>query len=348
MNPKTGWAALVLAMASLPVLAQGGAPVAVTDFAAGPGNGAYAFASSTPRTVVDLIDRQRPRPPQQAVGHLLLPADAPADAKLPAVVLVHGSGGVYREQFDFWARRFNQQGWAVFVLDVFGPRGAQATADDQSQVPFGADTADAFAALGLLASHPRLDGRRIAVMGFSRGGIAAWRTAATRLIEGSAPAGLRFAAHVPVYSGGCAGMLAFTVRPGVFGKAPMLWVHGDADDYTPLSACRDYAQRIGDAGTPVTFVTLPGARHKFDLDDVKRVQLRQAQRTREDCPLEFDLTGYVLRDRRSGEALAADKAQALNREACTAVGATVEGDPAARERAAQAVVEFLGAVFKGS
>jgi dienelactone hydrolase len=125
--------------------------------------------------------------------------------KLPAVVLVHGSGGIYPEQISFWARLLNEQGIAAFVIDAFGPRGVKSTADDQSLVPFAADTADAFAALGLLASHPRIDPKRIAVMGFSRGGITAVRSGVVRIINGAAPAGLRFAAHVALYSGGCTG-----------------------------------------------------------------------------------------------------------------------------------------------
>ena len=42
---------------------------------------------------------------------------------LPAVVLVHGSGGIYPEQISFWARLLNEQGIAAFVIDAFGPRG---------------------------------------------------------------------------------------------------------------------------------------------------------------------------------------------------------------------------------
>ena len=147
----------------------------VTDFSAAPGNGVYSYASSTPATVMDLLQRNRPRPAATAQGELVLPANLPADVKLPAVVLVHGSGGIYPEQISFWARLLNEQGIAAFVIDAFGPRGVKSTADDQSLVPFAADTADAFAALGLLASHPRIDPKRIAVMGFSRGGITAVR-----------------------------------------------------------------------------------------------------------------------------------------------------------------------------
>lgn len=318
----------------------------VTDFSSGPGNGVYSYGSGTPATVMELIQRSRPRPAATAQGELVLPANAPADAKLPAVVLVHGSGGIYPEQISFWAKLLNEQGIAAFVIDVFGPRGVKSTGEDQSQVPFAADTADAFAALGMLASHPRIDPKRIAVMGFSRGGITAVRSGAVRIIDGAAPAGLRFAAHVALYSGGCAGPLSLTPKAGVFSPEPMLFVHGDADDYAYLSDCQRYAQRIAAAGTPTEVVVLPGIRHKFDVDNGRRISLPSNTKTKEGCPLEFDIVDLKTRDGRSGEALPQDKVQAISRELCADKGATMEGDRKGREAAGKAVIEFLKKVFK--
>jgi dienelactone hydrolase len=334
-----------------PVLCFGAAAWAqtvtpLTDFRGNPGNGVYSYASTTPATVLDLIQVSRPRPAATAQGELVLPANAPADARLPAVVLVHGSGGVYPEQITYWAKLFNEQGIAAFVINIFAPRGVKATGEDQSQVPYVADTADAFAALGMLASHPRIDPKRIAVMGFSRGGITALRSAALRIVSGSAPAGQRFAAHISVYGGGCSNVLALTPKPGVFSGAPMLFVHGDADDYAYISDCRSYAQRVAAAGTPVEFVVVPGARHKFDVDDTRLVNARQNSKTKEGCPLELDITDLKVHDRRNGEALPQDKIQSLGRELCADRGATLEGDPKAREIAGKAVVEFLNKTFK--
>lgn len=331
------------------VCAAGAFAQAVTplaDFSGAPGNGLYGYASSTPATVMDLLQSSRPRPAAMAQGQLTLPANAPADARLPAVVLVHGSGGVYPEELTYWARLLNEQGIAALVMDVFGPRGVKSTGDDQSRVPFAADTADAFAALGMLASHPRIDPGRIAVMGFSRGGATALRSAVARIANGVAPAGLRFAAHVAVYSAGCAGSLAVTPKPGVFGPAPILFVHGDADDYAYMSDCRGYAQRIGAAGTPTEFVVLPGARHKFDLDSGRLLNVPLNSKAKEGCPLEFDIIDMKMRDRRSGDALSPEAAQALGRELCADRGATMEGNRNARDTAGKAVIGFLTRTIK--
>jgi len=86
-----------------------------------------------------------------------------------------------------------------------------------------------------VASHPRIDAGRIAIMGVSRGGITTWRGAVERVIAAQKlPDGPRFAAQVPVYSGSCTGAFRLIVKPGVFSNAPMLWIHGDTADDTPV------------------------------------------------------------------------------------------------------------------
>lgn len=344
-------ACLGLAAAAWLALAPGaaGAQTVLADFQSAPPNGVYALPSWTPRALPELI-RGRPADaePVNLVAHLFLPEAAPAgsgDARVPAVLLVHGSGGIYSAMLDHWPKLLNSAGYAVLSLDMFGPRGVRSTAEDQSQVPLASDLADAYVALKALASHPRIDAQRIAVMGFSRGGLATWRAALKRVAASQAlPAGLRFAAHIPVYSGGCVGPTRVLVKPGVFGPAPMLWLHGDADDYAAMPPCQAFAQEIGAAGTPVEFVVIPGARHKFDADDQRRITVRGAQRTVEDCPLAMDIDTYGYVDRRSGQRLQGE-ALASTQKACQAIGATVEGNRAAREQASQAVLAFLRKVF---
>ena len=322
--------------------AHAGVATPMADFRSGPASGLYSYPSGSPATVLDLIQASRPRPAASAQGELLLPPSAAKEVKSAAVVLVHGSGWIYPEQVTFWAKLLNQQGIAAFVIDVFGPRGVKSTGEDQSQVPFATDTADAFAALGMLASHPQIDPKRIAIMGFSRGGITAVRSGAVPIIKGAAPAGLRFAAHIAIYSGGCAGVLSITPKTGAFSPEPMLFVHGDADDYAYLSDCRSYAQRIKAAGTPTEVVVLPGARHKFDVDSTRLIHLPSNPKSKEGCPLEYDLLDLKVRDGRSGEALSTDKAKEIGNDLCSTKGATMEGNHAARDAAGKAVLEFLG------
>jgi dienelactone hydrolase len=323
-------------------IAHAQAPEVVTTFASGAPSGRYAFASWTPKTLGELMQGNKGGETVNIVGHLFLP---PGNDKVPAVVLVHGSGGIYNAELDYWPKQFNAAGIAVFTLDMFGPRGVQSTAEDQSQVPFPADVADAFAALRLLATHPRIDRQRIASMGFSRGGTATLRASVEKIIAAQKlPDGLRYAAFIPTYAGGCAGIFRLVVRPGVFSKAPILFIHGDADDYTPIGPCQDYADKIGKAGTPVEFVVIEGAQHKFDADNLKRYYVRGATRTKADCSLEIDIDTLYAYDRASGARLQGEAYTAVLKS-CTAVGATTEGSNRARDKAAQAAVGFLKKTF---
>lgn len=343
-NKKHSFTKFFAAAAACLLIAAGAAEAqtAVTDFKAGPANGAYKFASWTPNTLPDLLKGNAANERTEIVGHLFLPK---GDGKVPAVILMHGSGGIYGAMTDYWPKQFNAAGIAVLSLDTFGPRGVKSTAEDQSQVPFAADIADVFAALNLLASHPRVDPARIAIMGFSRGGIATWRAGVERIVASQKLAGgLRFAAHIPVYSGGCTGLFRLVVKPGVFTKAPMLWIHGDADDYTPIGPCQEYSANIGKAGTPVEFAVVKGARHKFDADGLKRTQIAGAQTSRADCPLEIDIDNFTAFDKTNGQRLQGEAYQAMLKK-CSGRGASVEGNSAARDAAAKAAVGFLRKVF---
>jgi dienelactone hydrolase len=334
-------ATVLIAWAALLATVQ--AQTLVSNFAEGQPNGVYSFASWTPKTLPDLLKGNAQAESVNIKGHLFLPAGA---EKVPAIVFIHGSGGIYSAMLGYWPEQFNGAGFALFSLDSYGPRGVKSTAEDQSLVPFAADVADAFAALKLLATHPRIDAGRIAIMGVSRGGITAWRTGVERIIASQKlPGGLRFAAHLPMYSGGCVGEFRLIAKPGIFTKAPMLWIHGDNDDYTPIAPCQDYADRIGKAGTPVEFVVIPEALHKFDDDDTRRLRVNGAQKTLEGCPVEIDITNFAAYDRFTGERLQGDNYQAVLKKSCRAVGATVGGNRSLREKAAQAAVGFLRKVF---
>lgn len=333
-------AGALLAAAVLP--AQAAAQTAVADFSDGPPSGVYTFPSRTPTSLPQLL--RGAGEPQAIVGHLDLPPGASDGSRVPAVVFMHGSGGLFDAMRGYWPRFFNGQGYAMLALDTFSPRGVRSTAQDQSLVPPAADVADVYAALRLLASHPRIDPDRIALIGTSRGGTATWRAALQRVID-SQPGSARYAAFLPMYSGGCAGSLRVAVQPGVFGSAPMLWLHGDADDYAPIEPCQAFAREIGAAGTPVTFLTLPGAGHKFDADSERHIIVRRAQAIRAGCPLEFDMAAFTHRDRRSGQTLSKDALSEVYRSECTTLGASIQGNHVARDAAAAKIGEFLRGVF---
>src|SRR5262245_38371474 len=126
----------------------------------------------------------------------------PAAGKVPAMLVQHGSGGVAAEREGRYAREMVKLGVAALVIDSFKGRGIASTVTDQSAVSAQEMAEDAFAALKLLAVHPRIAGDRIGIIGFSKGGTVALLTSLERRAKRALPGGLRFASHVFMYPRG--------------------------------------------------------------------------------------------------------------------------------------------------
>ena len=135
--------------------------------------------------------------PVTVAGELRLPTGT--TERLPAVILIHGSGGVSGAT-EHWADELNAVGVAAFVLDSFTGRGIVNTLADQSQLDSIAMMHDAFTALDLLGTHPRIDAAQIAVMGFSKGAVPAIYSSNQRFQKLYGPRNTTFAAHIGLYT----------------------------------------------------------------------------------------------------------------------------------------------------
>src|SRR2546421_11782633 len=113
----------------------------------------YPMQTVTLSTADFLLGKKDGRPAMIA-GELRIPK--PGTDRLPAVVLVHGSGGV-NASHDRWAQELNSIGVATLILDTFSGRGIVSTINDQSQLHSLAMMVDAYRALGALAAHARID-----------------------------------------------------------------------------------------------------------------------------------------------------------------------------------------------
>ena len=238
----------------------------------------HTIQSYTP-TDQEFLTGKRDVKPITITGELRIPQ--PGVDRLPAVVLLHGSGGASGLQ-DNWAREFNSLGIATLIVDSFTGRAIASTAPDQDRLSRLAGVVDAYRALALLAKHPRIDPRRVVVMGFSRGGGAAHWSALKRFLAMHGPGGgLVFAGHVALYPT-CNRI--FVDGLDVVDK-PIRIFHGAADDYVPAAGCRAYVERLRKAAKDITLTEYPGAHHVFDNPALKNpVKLPQAQTTRR-CPL---------------------------------------------------------------
>jgi dienelactone hydrolase len=268
--------------------------------------------------------------PVVLAGQLRIPRGG--TERLPAVILVHGSGGV-SGYVDDWAQWFNAMGVATFLLDSFTGRGLVSLVNDQAQLGRLAMIVDTYRALALLAKHPRIDPSRIVVMGFSRGGQAVLYSSLKRFQRMHLSSGASFAAYIVFYPD-C--RTRYHEDEDV-AAAPIRIFHGSADDYSPVETCRLYVDRLRKAGKDIELREYAGAEHAFDWPLLKTpVKLAQGQTTRR-CRLEESVDGTIINSE--------TKAVFTYSDPCVELGATVAYSPEAYAEAQKDVRAFVSAVL---
>ena len=254
--------------------------------------------------------------------------------KLPAVVLLHGSGGI-GANVDRWAHEFNAIGIATFAVDSFTGRGLVSVSADQARLGRLNMILDAYRALELLAAHPRIDPARIALMGFSRGGQSVLYSGMKRFQRMHGPEALEFAAYIPFYPS-CG--TTFVDDENLSGK-PVRIHHGAADDYVPVAPCRAYVERLRKAGKDVQLTEYPDAHHTFDNPLLKEGPQRAAQsQSTRGCATHEEAAGVVVNS--------ATRQPFTYQDPCVERGPNVGYNAAAHAAATQAVKDFLRATLK--
>jgi dienelactone hydrolase len=219
-------------------------------------------------------------------GELRIPQGA--TGKLPAVVLLHGSGGA-NGGHELWAKHFNEMGIASLLIDSFSERGIVSTSADQALLGRLNMILDAYRGLDMLAGHSRIDATRVAVMGFSRGGQSALYSSMRRFQEIWKPKAT-FALHIPLYASCTTTYIGDTDI-----TAPIRQFHGAADDYVTVAPCRPYFERLRAAERDVQLTEYPDAHHSYDspLGSKTPTVSKGAQSTRA-CTLQEVSPGKVV------------------------------------------------------
>ena len=177
------------------------------------------------------------------VGELRIPEST--RERLPAVMILTSLNG-FDGRGAFYAEAFNQAGVATFEADLVQGRGAPASP--------GHSMPNVYQALRFLADHPRIDGARVGIMGFSWGGLIALVTSSedwAREYGGK----LRLAAHLGLYPicwrhhavmAGKSTYFPPAVYQRVTGK-PVHILSGEKDGYDGADGCQEFL-----AALPVT------------------------------------------------------------------------------------------------
>ena len=182
---------------------------------------------------------------------------------LPAVVLLHGSGGP-RKGVKYWSKILEKLGLVTFIVDSNSARGcpldSKSRCKNYSEHQGMANIVDAYRALELLSTHPQIDSNRIALMGFSVGGKATLYASVKRFQKMWGTPGLEFAAYIPFYP---ACNIAFDHDEKISDK-PVRIFYGELDEWSSPIPCQEYVNRLRKAGKDATITIYPGAHHNFD------------------------------------------------------------------------------------
>lgn len=278
-------------------------------------------------------------PVRTIAADLFIPEQASPEAPVPAVVLLHGAGGIQQVREIAYARQLAAQGVAAVVIDVFGNRRDIATGftDRVLNITEAMYLADAYAALGYLDARPDVDGNRVALIGFSYGGMATLYAAYEQTAETYRPEGPWFAGHVAYY----APCLASFDRNTTTG-APVLMMWGSGDAIVDPDRCDMTIAELRDGGSAVDTIVFEGAYHQWDGHFTTP---RTIGRDLSPCSFRVEADGTV-RDARLGTPMTTPFSRRAILALC--VGAEpymIGADPAVREMSTAALSRFLNDIF---
>ena len=215
----------------------------------------------------------------------------------PAVVLMHGRAGVYSTnahgvydattlsaRHQAWGYEWAAHGYVALLVDSFGPRGyvkgfprhsydeRPAELDEVTVRPM-----DAYGALAYLRSRADVMPQQIGLMGWSNGASATLTAMACDALGLKWPdARPAFRAALAFYPG-CGLKGRFDEQP-LRAYAPVLILHGTADDEVASEKCVNLAEESRAAGGNVEIQLFEDATHGFDSPTPNR-QALDANRT---------------------------------------------------------------------
>lgn len=218
----------------------------------------FPVAATPPTPLQERLARERgvplpslAKPPTvEVTGELYRPA---GDGPFPAVVSLHGCAGPPSpERIEAAGAAYVALGYAVLIVDSFGPRGVTQRCITGYGTPVDR-LMDAYGALLYLAGLPLIDPDRIAVVGYSQGADVALDAVRQGGVES------QFARHFR------AAIAYFPTCTDSYGDVtvPTVILIGDLDEWTPAQACRDMMARRSGAGAAPRLVIYPGAHHSF-------------------------------------------------------------------------------------
>ena len=180
----------------------------------------------------------------------------------PAVVLLHATTGI-TSSYDAWMERFTNWKYVTLLVDNFSPRGIKKETGYPFKVSRQKRIQDAYAAKSYLANLNYVDPQRIAVMGWSYGGVTT--TLAVTTESGIQNQEDYFRVGIAFYPG-CRKKVRATL------KASLLIMTGEKDSWAPASNCKklEYTLNWKKTSHELLFKIYPNTYHGFDIEGMNR------------------------------------------------------------------------------
>ena len=241
--------------------------------------GAVAAPLVPERVTFESLDRDPATGAPVRITALLFRPPGAGDARRPAVVALHGCGGMYsalKSRHDDLSMRHQAmaellvgEGYIVLFPDSFRVRGRDEICTVENRRRTITQTnrrLDTQGALAFLQARTDVAPDRIAVLGWSHGGSAVLaalndRQPAVEAWRDRAPTRPYFRAGVAFYPG-C--IESLRGKGGYAVAAPLRLFIAGSDDWTAPQPCIDLASRLSEAGEPVKITVYPDTWHGFD------------------------------------------------------------------------------------
>jgi dienelactone hydrolase len=178
-----------------------------------------------------------------------------ADRPVPAIIALHGAGGGV-SGMERYASLLAARGFAVYLLHYFDRTGIESADKPTIMRNFPLWMKTLWDATSFVEKQPQVDGKRIALLGFSLG---AYLSLANSAIDHRVKAVVEFFGGMPKE------MNLFTRR-----LCPVLILHGEVDMTVPVEEAYQLQKLLEKKGIHYEIKIYPGAGHGFEDETIWR------------------------------------------------------------------------------
>ena len=249
---------------------------------------AVAAPASAQRVEVEAVSFPSRDGKTELRGYVFKAGNAPANA--PAVVMMHGGAGAYSSRAEgqynaetlsarhkAWGRLLARSGYVALLVEVSGPPGhPQGLKTTETKAPpAAADEVNyrplhAYGALSFLQQRPDIDGKRVALLGWSNGGSATLAAMADGQSGDMSKTGFRVG--VALYPD--CGLRKRFAKDGYRPYNPVRVFVGTADKYVSAKLCEKLVADTHKKGSDIALTVFKGATHSYDTPGKSRQSIK--------------------------------------------------------------------------